>query len=31
VISGHRMPILVSDKLPGMVMVLPSRYWPANL
>jgi hypothetical protein len=30
VISGHRMPILVSDKVPGAVMVLPSRYWPAN-
>lgn len=31
VIKGHTMPILVSHKAPGMVMVLPSQYWPASL
>ena len=30
VIEGYAMPILVSGKVPGMVMVLPSRYWPAS-
>ena len=28
VLGAHRLPILVSPKVPGMVMMLPSRFWP---
>ena len=30
-LSGQLLPVVVSDDVPGMVAVLPERYWPAAL
>ncbi len=28
VLSGGKLPLLVSPEHPGIVMMLPSKYWP---